>query len=285
MILSLVKRNLKLYFRDKASVFFSMLGVIIIIGLYAAFLGDMMVSYAEREFSGSGINVRFLMDSWIMAGVVIVATITTTLGSYGIAVTDNASKIIFDFKVSPIKRSTIVLSYLISAFFVGLIMSLVSLTVGELYIKLSGGELLSFLGFLKTLGIIVLSVMMNASISFFIITFIKSNNAFGAVNTVFGSVIGFLMGVYIPIGNLPLGLQTIIKFVPFSHPAVLLRQVMMSEAVNLEYMPREFILFSGIHYEWNGEFMSNFIHIGYILIITVVFFLLGVLTMSRKRKQ
>lgn len=262
-----------------------MLGVIIIIGLFAAFLGDMMVNYADREFSDSGVNVRFLMDSWIMAGVVIVATITTTLASYGIAVTDSTSNIIFDFKVSPIKRSTIVLSYLISAFFVGLIMSLVSLAVGEIYIKLAGGEFLSFLGLLETLGIIVLSVMMNASISFFIISFIRSNNAFGAVSTVFGSVIGFLIGVYIPIGNLPQGLQTVIKFVPYSHPAVLLRQVMMSESVNLDYMPREFVLFSGIHYEWNGGLMSNFIHIGYISIVTVVFFLLGVLTMSRKRKQ
>ena len=38
MILNLVKRNLKLYFRDKVSVFFSLLGVFIIIGLYVIFL-------------------------------------------------------------------------------------------------------------------------------------------------------------------------------------------------------------------------------------------------------
>lgn len=36
----MVKRNLKIYFRDKASVFFSMLSVIIIFALYILFIGD-----------------------------------------------------------------------------------------------------------------------------------------------------------------------------------------------------------------------------------------------------
>jgi multidrug/hemolysin transport system permease protein len=37
---AMVKRNLKIYFRDKASVFFSMLSVIIIFALYILFIGD-----------------------------------------------------------------------------------------------------------------------------------------------------------------------------------------------------------------------------------------------------
>ena len=36
----LVIRNLKLYFKDKGAVFFSLLGVLIVIGLYILFLGD-----------------------------------------------------------------------------------------------------------------------------------------------------------------------------------------------------------------------------------------------------
>ena len=38
----LIKRNLLIFFRQKSSVFFSLLGVFVIIGLYALFLGDMM---------------------------------------------------------------------------------------------------------------------------------------------------------------------------------------------------------------------------------------------------
>ena len=38
------KRNLKLFFRDKSSVFFSLLAVLIVIGLYAFFLGNQLVN-------------------------------------------------------------------------------------------------------------------------------------------------------------------------------------------------------------------------------------------------
>ncbi len=286
MIISLIKRNLKVYFRDHMSVFFSMLGVFIIIMLYLIFLGDMMVNYALSEVNDSfGVNIRFLMDSWIMAGVITVATITTTLGAYGVMVMDNSSKVINDFKVSPIKRTTLVLSYILSAFIVGVIMSLLSLAFGETYILISGGKLLSFIGFFKTLGVIMLSVLMSSSIIFFIISFIKSNNAFGAVSTVFGSIIGFLMGVYIPIGNLPDGVQSIIRFFPFAHPAVLMRQAMMSEAVDLSYMPEEFMVFTGVNFKYNDIILPVFGHILLILGISILFFILGVLVISKKRRK
>ncbi len=38
-----IGRNLKLFFRDKSAVFFSLLAVFIIIGLYRFFLGDAWV--------------------------------------------------------------------------------------------------------------------------------------------------------------------------------------------------------------------------------------------------
>ena len=40
---AMTKRNLKVFFRDRSSVFFSLLAVFIIIALYAVFLGDTSV--------------------------------------------------------------------------------------------------------------------------------------------------------------------------------------------------------------------------------------------------
>ena len=39
-MIGFTKRNLKVFFRDKPSVFFSLLAAFIIIGLYVLFLGD-----------------------------------------------------------------------------------------------------------------------------------------------------------------------------------------------------------------------------------------------------
>lgn len=285
MILNLVRRNLRLYFRDKTSVFFSMLGVFIIILLYMAFLGEMMVLYTAGQFSGNPeIDVRFLMDSWIMAGVISAATVTTTLGAYGTMVNDSQSKVINDFKVSPLKRSTLVISYILSALVVGSLMSLVSFTFAEIYILISGGELISFLGLVQLLGIILLSVFMSSSVIFLIVIFVKSSNAFGTISTVFGSTIGFLMGVYIPIGNLPESVGAVIKYIPFSHPAVLMRQVMMNEAVDVNMMPEQFAIFTGLKFEYGDTIFSITGHVLVMIATAIVFLILGIVFMSRKKK-
>ena len=62
-MINIAKRNIRLFFRDKTSVFFSSLSVIIIMSLYVLFLGDMM-----SNWEGGVTGVRFLMDSWIVAG-------------------------------------------------------------------------------------------------------------------------------------------------------------------------------------------------------------------------
>jgi multidrug/hemolysin transport system permease protein len=59
-MINLIKRNLKLFFRDRTSVFFSLLAVFLIIGLYVLFLGNMMVNNLKSLLAE---NARFTIDS------------------------------------------------------------------------------------------------------------------------------------------------------------------------------------------------------------------------------
>ncbi|HOW38245.1 MAG TPA: tripartite tricarboxylate transporter permease, partial [Bacillota bacterium] len=200
MIYRLVLRNLRLYFRDRASVFFSLLGVFVMIGLYALFLGNMWVegygSALERIGLGEySATMRFLIDSWIIAGVTAAASITTTMGAFGTMVDDQARHIDKDFKVSPIKRWQLVLGYILSSVIIGWMMSVFTLILGEGYILVYGGQLLSLLGWLKVLGIITLSVFASSALIFLLIAFIKSPNAFGTASTLMGTLIGVLPGI------------------------------------------------------------------------------------------
>ncbi|MGE4378751.1 MAG: ABC transporter permease [Candidatus Izemoplasmatales bacterium] len=281
MIFQLVKRNLKLYFRDKVSVFFSLLGVLVILGLYVLFLGEMMTAQMNRI---TGMDSANLMTNWIIAGVVSVTTITTCNGAFGIMVEDRALKKLRDFKVSPIKRWQLVLSYIISSMIIGFIMSVLTLVLGEIYIYVNGGSTLSFAALLEVLGLIILSIFSASSLIFFVISFMKSQNAFGTASTIIGTLIGFLTGIYIPIGNLPNGVQTLIKIFPLSHSGVLIRQVMMGEVMALENLPNEFKTTLGINYILNGEFMSNYIHIAYLLISGVLFYLIAIIVVSKKEE-
>lgn len=282
MIANMVKRNLRIFFRDKASVFFSLLGVIIIMGLYVLFLGDLILG-SVASVPGIGENARFLMDSWIMGGVLAAASITTCMGAFGIMIDDTAKHIIKDFQVAPIKRSELILSYILSAIIIGTIMSLFILVLAEVYIVIYGGSLMSFTSFLKTIGLIFLSVSVSSAIVFFITSFIRSQNAFGTAATLLGTMIGFLTGIYIPIGNLPSAVQVIIKIFPVSHAAVLLRQVMMNEAVGLENLPMEMKESLGVNFAVFGSTVPVWVHILILVSSCVVFYVLALLVASRKK--
>lgn len=275
----LLKRHLRLYFRDRASVFFSLLGVIIIMLLYILFLGNMLEGAAE-DFASE--DARFIMDSWIMAGVIAVASITTAMGAFGIAVNDKEKSILKDFQVSPIKRTTLLASYITATAIVGFVMSMLVLVFAEIYIVMYGGEWLSFAAFFKTIGLIALSVISSTSIVFFIITMIKTQNAFGTASSLMGTLIGFLTGIYIPIGNLPSSIQSVIKIFPLSHAVVLMRQVMMGEALDIDRMPDEFLGFMGIKLAAGGSFMESWVHILVLVASTGVFFVASLLVLNRK---
>jgi multidrug/hemolysin transport system permease protein len=278
-------RNLKVFFKDKSSVFFSLLSVFIIIGLYALFLGDVWVSsFSEIE------GVRFLMNSWIVAGLLTVTSVTTTMGAFGIMVEDKSSKINKDFIASPIKNSSIVAGYIISAIVIGIIMSIVALILSEIYIVLNGGELMGFTVLLKVLGLIVLATIVNSSIVLFFVSFFRSSNAFATASTVLGTMIGFLTGIYLPIGNLPSSVQLVIKCFPISHAAVLFRQVMMEVPLSRSFQgaPSEYLInfkeFMGVEFYFNETVVTPFTSIVILVVTAIVFYILSVMKLSRKQR-
>ena len=285
MIWSVAKRNLKLYFRDRTSVFFSLLGVLIIIGLYILFLSNVILG----DLKGVP-GARFLMDSWIMAGTLGVASITTTMGAFGIMVEDRTKNIIKDFSASPIKRPTLVGGYILGTFIIGMIMTLITFVLAEVYIVAYGGEWVSLIALFEILGIMLLSVISSTSIVFFIVSFFKSNSAFGTASTILGTMIGFLTGIYIPIGSLPEGVQNVIKVFPVSHAGALFRQVMMQAPLDKVFagapasQAESFKVSMGVVYQFGDQLTTPTFSIIVLTVTTVVFFLLATLNVSRKRR-
>lgn len=285
MILNIARRNLKLYFRDKSSVFFSLLAVFIIIGLYVLFLGNMLTS--NMEWMGD--HARFVMDSWIMAGLLAVTSLTTTMGAYGIMIEDKTKKVFKDFTASPVKRSSLVGGYILSSFIIGVIMSVITFVLAEVYIVAYGGELMSLSGILRVFGCILLSVLSSSAMVFFLVSFFKSANAFTTASTVIGTLIGFLTGIYIPIGSLPASVQTAIRIFPVSHAGALMRQIMMEaplKAAALDSAAEEgFRLAMGVNYKFDDTILSSAAGIVILLATAAVFYALAILNVSRKRKD
>lgn len=284
-MLNFTKRNLLVFFKDKSSVFFSLLSVFIIIGMYALFLGDVWTS-SMSDLTG----VRYLMDSWIVAGLLAVTSVTTTMGAFGIMVEDKSKKIIKDIRSAPLPRVSIAGGYILSAFIIGVIMCLVTLVLAELYILSNGGALLGGIALLKVLGLILLSTFSNTAMVLFFVSFFKSNNAFATASTIIGTVIGFLTGIYLPIGQLPNAVQWVIRVFPPSHSAVLLRQVVMADPLAKTFagIPAEYLEgfkeTMGVVFKFGDTTVTPLMSMGILVVSGLIFLGLSILSLSRKKK-
>ena len=284
-MLGFAKRNLKVFFRDKASVFFSLLAVIIIIGLYVLFLGDAVSS----EIKSLGDKSRNLMDLWIIAGVVAVTSITTTMGAFEAMVNDKQKKIIKDFSASPLKRADLAGGYMMSSYIIAVIMSIVAFVLGQIYVLAYGGDLFTISQIIKILGIILLSSLSSSAMIFFVVSFFKSQNAFATASTIVGTLIGFLTGIYIPVGSLPSGIQMVVKCFPISHSGALARQVLMTDFMNenLKNAPEAYNELSevlGITFKYGEHTMQPWGHILVLIGTAILFYILAIINVSRKSK-
>ena len=190
-MINFAKRNLKVYFRDKSSVFFSLLAVLIVLGLYILFLGDQLVNSVSDTVSGAG----RLMDSWIMAGILAVTPVSTTLGSFGAIVNDKSRKIIKDFRCSPIRSGSLAGGYILSSFCIGTIMSLFAFAIIEIWFAIKGYALLSGVQLIQVLGVILLSVLTSSAMMYLVVSLFSSQNAFATASTIIGTLIGFVTGI------------------------------------------------------------------------------------------
>ena len=282
-MINLTVRNLRVFFRQRAAVLFSLLGVFIIIALYVLFLGDVWT-----DSLGGIPGAENLMNSWVIAGIVSVTSITTTMGAAGTIVDDRVRKCSKDFYAAPLKRHEIVGGYVLAIFAVGMIMSLVALAAGQAYILLAGGELLSVSAIFRIAAVMVVSVFSSSSLVFFIVSFMRTTGAFTSASTVIGSLIGFLTGIYLPIGSLPQGVQWLIKLFPVSHASVLMRQIMMQQPIadsfagvpaDTELWFKEYV---GVTYSFGSHTLEPLTHMLILSGVAVLFFGLALLNISKK---
>ena len=282
-----LRRNLLLFFKDKSAMFFSLLAVLIIIVLYLLFLGDVWNESDDLSFIA---NPRLLMDSWTMGGILAVCSITTTMGAFGIMIEDKSKKLYKDFYASPIKRSEITGGYILSSFIIGVVMTCITLVLAEIYIVICGGQLLSLVGFIQVLGLIVLSTFTNTAIVSFVVSFFKSINAFSTASTILGTLVGFLTGMYVPIGVLPEFIQTVIKVFPVSHSGVLFRQIMMKAPMAEAFagVPQAaqdgLNEMMGVTFKVDNTTITPVVHLMVLVGTAIIFYLLSLWNLSRKRK-
>lgn len=207
------------------NVFFALLASLIMFVLYVFFLGQLQIDAMKEIFPHANDEaIRYFVNSWVFAGILTITSVTTGLAALQVFVSDRASGRFKDFAVSPIAKWKLVVAYLTSTVIISLGLTTLMLLLSEVYIVISGGNWLPWTELLTIYGYLTLSTVAFAAISSFIATFIKTESAFSSLGVIIGTSIGFLAGIYVPVGTLPVAVANVINMLPYSQAASLIRE-------------------------------------------------------------
>ena len=280
----LISRNRKVYTRDRLAFFMSFLSVIILILVYQVFLGQIQID-AVKEALGSDTassDTIKMVNYWLISGLTTIISMTSTLGAFGVMVSDKEKKLSEDFKVSPISNFKVELSYAIFAILFGIILTMFS-CVFAIGIFNGFASLLDYSAkdYLTIFGIISLSTVLSASIILPILTFIQTSSAFTTLSTIVGTFIGFISGVYLSIGSVGETLQQVMTWFPMTQVNALLKQVLMKDSIAkvFDSAPSSVVneykeSYGVILQNASGNHLSNQFMLVYISIIIVALFTL-----------
>ena len=111
----LTRRNIILFFKDKGMFFTSLITPAILLVLYATFLGniykDSFLSSLPEGFTLAEDLINGLVGGQLMSSILAVSCVTVAFSSNMLMVQDKANGTIKDLSISPVKKSTLALSY------------------------------------------------------------------------------------------------------------------------------------------------------------------------------
>lgn len=297
LLLRLMKRNILFYIRDKSNIFFSLLSMLIIIGLMVIFLGKMNADNVvnllnqyggTRDAAADKSNAEQLVMLWALAGIIVVNSVTITLSMVGIMVEDEVKKKLGSFYVSPVNRIIFVLGYIMAAIIMGIIMCILTVAVGEGYFAIIGADLLSWVQLGKIFLYIVLNVFTSSCMVFFILNFVHTQSALSGMGTIIGTLVGFMAAIYLPMGMLPEKVQMVLKCFPMVHGSSFLRDIFTSEIITKTFQncPQQLIdkykQYMGMTLTYNSTIISDGIKIAFLVFSGIIFIGLSAL-MQRRR--
>ena len=222
----LIKRNVKLYFKDKGMFFTSLITPMILLVLYATFLKnvyrDSFLSALPQGVQVADELIEALVGGQLVSSLLAVSCITVAFCSNFLMVQDKANGSIQDLRISPVKASTLSLSYYIATLLSTLAICFAAMGICFLYLGAVGW----YLSASDVLGLIldvVLLVFFGTALSSVINFFLSSQGQISAVGSIVSSCYGFICGAYMPISSFAEGLQKVLSCLPGTYGTALVR--------------------------------------------------------------
>ena len=224
---ALVKRNTKLYFKDKGMFFSSLITPLILLVLYATFLKKVYDDSFRSALAAAGATVSDALLNGCVGGQLVssllaVSCVTVAFCSNLLMIKDKTSGARHDLTIAPVKSGTLALGYYLSTLVSTLIISFTAAAVCLVYLACVGWYLTVADTALLLLDVFLLT-MFGTALSSCVNFFLSTDGQASAVGTIVSAGYGFLCGAYMPISAFSEGLQKVLSFLPGTYGTSLLR--------------------------------------------------------------
>ena len=276
MAFILIKRNIKLFFKDKGMFFTSLITPAILLVLYVTFLGnvyrDSFTSNLPNSLKLSESIIEGLVGGQLISSILAVSCVTVR-----------------DLRISPVKSATLSLSYYVATLLSTLIICFAATGICLTYVAIVGWYMSLADIFFLFLDILLL-VLFGTALSSIINFFLSTQGQISAVGTIISAGYGFICGAYMPISSFGEGLQKIISFLPGTYGTSLIRNHTMQGALaemQNQGIPTEVIEKLKDSLDCNLYFFGSQVNIGtmYMILGITILVLIGIyilLNISKK---
>ena len=275
----LVLRNTKMYFKDMGMFLTSLITPAILLILFMTFLGsiykDSFVSAIPKGLEVSDKLISGLVAGQLSSAMLATSCVTVAFCSNLLMVQDRANGTRKDLIVSPIKKTTLGLSYFLASILSTLIVNLTATMICFIYIGCMGWFLSVGEALLAILDVILLTLF-GVSLASCINYFLNTQGQASAVGTIVSSCYGFVCGAYMPISSYGKGLQNLMAFLPGTYGTSLIRNHMMNGALDSlsEQLPSEAIKAMKDSVDVNLYFFDNSVEVWQMYLILLSFIVL-----------
>lgn len=275
----LVLRNTKMYLKDMGMFLTSLITPAILLILFMTFLGSIyknsFVSAIPNGLEVSDKLINGLVAGQLSSAMLATSCVTVAFCSNLLMVQDRANGTRKDLIVSPIKKTTLGLSYFLASILSTLIVNLTATMICFIYIGCMGWFLSVGEALLAILDVILLTLF-GVSLASCINYFLNTQGQAGAVGTIVSSCYGFVCGAYMPISSYGKGLQNFMAFLPGTYGTSLIRNHMMNGALDSlsEQLPSEAIKAMKDSVDVNLYFFDNSVEVWQMYLILLSFIVL-----------
>ena len=190
--------------------------------------------------------------------------------------------------VSPVKKSTLQLSYVLANLFSTLIIAFTLLTIGLIYLACVGFYI-TFVDFLLIVFGIIITSLFGTILANIIWTFTRTQGVVSGVCTLVSALYGFICGAYMPIYSMGKGMQNFVSLLPGTYATVLFRQGFLNGVLREmgKTLPSEMIAGVAGGFDIKLSFFGHDVStLGLILVITIsTVVLLGVFLLINTIKK